>query len=184
MPGISRAAVEWQHGTAKRKPPNSSFSTHRFSLPTHRVAATCFRHPKDDSEELHWCEGHKSMMLCQAAQPQHPQQQAIPKSAFLVPAIEQQALHCRYPRCLHRATAAALPGRLWAPVFPITLMSAPLWPPGLSSALQPAPLEHLAHRNHICQKHASLLLSKLQPLEGNPALRVPPALHFDTTGSR
>lgn len=44
--------------------------------------------------------------------------------------------------------------------------------------------EHLAHRNPVCKTHASLLVFRLQPLEGNPALRARSAPRFDAAGGR
>lgn len=144
----------------------------RFSSPTCSDAAICFRHPEGDAEESHWCDSHSNMTLCQAAQPQHPQQQALPKTSLLVLAVRHRVSRHGYPGHVHHASAGTLSGPWHSPWL------------ALCTAAGTPGQEHLPHHNHVCKKHASLLLFKLQPLEGNPVLRVRSAPCFDTVGSR
>lgn len=112
MPAISRAAVGWQRGTAKRKPTVHSRATFFPCLPA-TMPLSALDIPKRALKSRTGNASHS-----QADRPQHCQQQALPKTALLVLATRRRVSRHSYPRHLDDATAGPLPGGALGPGIP------------------------------------------------------------------
>lgn len=105
------------------------------------------------SEELHWIDSHNSTGLCQAAQPQHPQQQALPKIALVVLEVRHWISHHDHPGHLYHTTAGADPEGVWVPVLSIALLPETLLACPLRCSQNPRTGAFSASQPHLQGSH-------------------------------